>query len=65
MQSRINCKKAVREVYMRMELAYDMAYLHTETSTSWMLSNALAYPLQRKQLKNRGSLCREILKATF
>ena len=50
---------------MRMDLAYDMAYLHTETSTSWMLSNALAYPLQRKQLKDRGSLCREILKATF
>lgn len=50
---------------MRMALAYDMTYLHTETSTSRMLSNALAYPLQRKQLKDRGSLCREILKATF
>lgn len=65
MQSRINCKKTVRAVYMRMALAYDMVYLHTESSTSWMLSNALAYPLQRKQLKDRGSLCREILKATF
>jgi len=50
---------------MRMALAYDMAYLHTETSARRMLSNALAYPLQRKQLKDPGSLCREILKRHF
>lgn len=47
-------------MYMRMALTYDMAYLHTETSARRMLSNELACPLQRKQLKGR-----EILKRHF
>ena len=65
MQTRIKLQKNSSSSAYGDGTRLDMAYLHTETSARRTLSNAPAYPLRRKQLKDRGSLCREILKATF